>query len=141
MKIGVANDHHGIELKKRVIDYLEKNGYEYVNYGCDEQNNVDFVDYAKMVCDDINNKKLDFGILICGTGIGMSIAANKIKNIMAARVCTPREAILCREHNFANVLTLAEYTENLEEILYNFLNTSPSTAERYGRRVEKINNL
>ncbi len=68
----------------------------------------------------------------------MSIAANKVKNILAAKVNTPSEAALCREHNRANVMTLSEYTENLEEILYNFINTLPSSEEKHVRRVNKI---
>ena len=140
MKIGIANDHHGIELKKRIIDYLDKRGIDYKNYGCDEKNNVDYVDYAFMLCDGINSKEVDLGILICGTGIGMSIAANKVKNIIAAKVNTPKEASLAREHNMANVMTLAEYTENLEEILDGFINTKPSTEERHLRRIKKILN-
>ncbi len=141
MRIGIANDHHGIELKHRIIEYLNKNNIEYKNYGCDEKDNIDYVDYAVSLCNGINNHEVDLGILICGTGIGMSIAANKVKGILAAKVNTPREAALCREHNMANVMTLAEYTENLDEILYNFINTLPSTEERHKRRVEKILNL
>lgn len=141
MKIGIANDHHGIELKKKIINYLNKKNIQYINYGCDEENNVDYVDYALMLCSGINNKDIDLGILVCGTGIGMSIVANKVKNIIAAKVNTPREAALAREHNMANVMTLAEYTENLEEILDNFINTKPSTEERHIRRVNKILNI
>ena len=141
MKIGIANDHHGIELKKRIIAYLNNKNIEYINYGCDEKDNVDYVDYALELCNGINNHNIDLGILICGTGIGMSIVANKVKNIIAAKVNTPREAALCREHNMANVMTLAEYTENLDEILDNFINTKPSTEERHKRRVEKILNI
>ena len=89
----------------------------------------------------IKDGKADYGILICGTGIGMSIAANKISGIIAAKVNTPREAKLCKEHNMANVITLAEYTENLEEILENFIYTQPSNEERHVRRLEKINHL
>lgn len=141
MKIGIANDHHGIELKEKIIDYLNRKGIEYINYGCDQKDNTDYVDYAIKLCNGINSNEVNLGILICGTGIGMSIVANKIKNIIAAKVNTPREASLAREHNMANVMTLAEYTENLEEILDNFINTSPSTEERHRRRVEKILNL
>ena len=141
MKIGIANDHHGIELKKKIIAYLNNKNIEYINYGCDEKDNVDYVDYALELCNGINNHNIDLGILICGTGIGMSIVANKVKNIIAAKVNTPREAALCREHNMANVMTLAEYTENLDEILDNFINTKPSTEERHKRRVEKILNI
>ena len=144
MRIGLGNDHHGVELKNRIINYLNSKGISYINYGCDSKEdieNIDFVDYALKVCNGINNKEVDLGILICGTGIGMSIAANKVDNIMAAKVTTPREAHLCREHNKANVMTLSEYTENLEEILDNFIYTEPSTVERYARRIDKINNI
>ena len=141
MKIVLANDHHGIDLKKKVFDYLNAHNIEYINLGCDEKNNVDYVDYAKMLCECIREGKADYGILICGTGIGMSIAANKMNGIIAAKVNTPREAMLCKEHNMANVITLAEYTENLEEILEYFIYTQPSNEERHVRRLEKINNL
>ena len=134
MKIVLANDHHG-------IDYLNSKNIEYINLGCDEKNNVDYVDYAKLLCECIKDGKADYGILICGTGIGMSIAANKISGIIAAKVNSPREAKLCKEHNMANVMTLAEYTENLEEILDNFIFTTPSTEERHVRRLNKINHL
>ena len=141
MKIVLANDHHGIALKGRIINYLNAHNIEYINLGCDEENNVDYVDYAKLLCESINDGKADYGILICGTGIGMSIAANKIKGIIAAKVNSPREAKLCKEHNMANVMTLAEYTENLEEILDNFIYTKPSVEERHQRRLNKINHL
>ena len=141
MKIGIANDHHGIELKNKIISHLNGRGIGYKNYGCDDTNNkenIDYVDYAKMLCNGIKNKEVDLGILICGTGIGMSIAANKVKGIRAAKVATPREAALAKEHNLANVITLAEYTENLDEIIDSFIDTENSKEERHNRRVEKI---
>ena len=138
MKIGIANDHRGKELKFKIIDYLNNKNIEYVNYGTDTEDSVDYVDYALKLCNGINNHEVDLGILICGTGIGMSIAANKVKNIIAAKVNTPNEAALCREHNRANVMTLAEYTENLESILDNFINTLPSKEEKHIRRVNKV---
>ena len=141
MKIGIANDHHGIELKRRIMDYLDKHHIDYVNYGCDVRDNVDYVDYAIELCKNIQDKKVDLGILICGTGIGMSIVANKMKGIIAARVVSAEDARLCREHNMANVMTLAEKTEDLENILDKFINTLPSTEERHKRRVKKILNL
>ena len=141
MKIGIANDHHGIDLKKQIIEYFEKKNIEYVDYGCNEKNNVDYIDYAELLCKDINYKKIDLGILICGTGIGMSIAANKMKGIIAAKVNSPREAKLCKEHNMANVITLAEYTQNVEEIIELFITTPYSMEERHNRRYNKIMNL
>ena len=144
MKIGIANDHHGIELKNRIIKYLESKNIEYKNYGCDndlDKENIDYVDYAKRLCYGIKNGEVTLCILVCGTGIGMSIAANKVKGIRAAKVNTPREAALAKEHNMANVITLAEYTENLEEILDAYINTENSKEERHHRRVEKIAEL
>lgn len=141
MRIGIANDHHGIELKKKIIEYLNKNDIDYVDYGSNLNRNVDYVDYAIMLCNGINNHEVDLGILVCGTGIGMSIVANKMKNIIAAKVNTAKEALLAREHNMANVMTLAEYTQDLDNILDNFINTKPSTEERHIRRVEKILNF
>ncbi len=141
MKIGIANDHHGIEVKNRIIDYCNSKGLEYKNYGCDSdenKENIDYVDYAKMLCNGVKSGEVNLGILICGTGIGMSIVANKIKGIRAAKINTPREAALAKEHNMANVITLAEYVEDLNEILDAFINTENSKEERHIRRVNKI---
>jgi ribose 5-phosphate isomerase B len=141
MKIGIGNDHHGLDVKNKIISYLNKNSIEYINYGSDTKEIVDYVDYAIKVCEAVKSKEVNFGILICGTGIGMSIAANKINGIVCARVTTPEEARLAREHNMANVIALAEYTENIDGILHNFLNTNPSSIEKYIRRAQKIENL
>ena len=141
MRIGLANDHHGREIKNKIIEYLNRHDIEYVDYGSNKEESVDYVDYAIMLCNGVNNHEVDLGILICGTGIGMSIVANKVKGIIAAKVNTPREAALAREHNMANVMTLAEYTENLEEILDNIINTKTSTEERHIKRKKKILNF
>ena len=138
MKVGLANDHRGLALKERIIEYLNNNSIEYIDYGTDTTDSVDYVDYAIKLCNGVNNHDVDLGILVCGTGIGMSIAANKVKGILAAKVSTPEEASLCREHNNANVMTLGENTQNLEEIINNFLTTKPSIEEKHIRRVGKI---
>ena len=140
MKIAIATDHNGVDQKKEIIESLN-NKYEFVDKSPVNDPTDDYPDFALEVAKAVVNKDVDFGILMCGTGIGMSIAANKIDGIRAAKVNTPREAALAREHNMANVMTLAEYTENLEEILDNFINTKPSTEERHIRRVEKILNF
>ncbi len=139
MIIGIANDHHGIELKKNIINYLNDKNIKYINYGTDSLDNIDYVDYAKKLCDNISS--FDLGILICGTGIGMSIAANKIKGIRCARIVNAHEAHLAREHNAANVIALAEYTNDIDDILFELINTFPSTEERHVRRVNKIMDL
>lgn len=141
MKIGIANDHHGVEVKDKIMNYLHEKGIECVNFGTNDKTSVDYVEYAVKLCTAINEKKVDLGILICGTGIGMSIAANKIKGIRCGKVTTPREAMLTKEHNMANVISLSEYTENIEEIIDAFINTKNSTEARHIQRVKEISEL
>ena len=138
MKIGIGNDHRGVKLKEKIMKYLHDNGITCINYGTDSEESTDYVDYAVKVGNAINNKEIDLGILICGTGIGMSIAANKIKGIRCARVVNPNETVLAREHNMANVIALSENTPDYENIVKTFINTKESTEERHIRRVNKI---
>lgn len=138
MKIGIGNDHRGVKLKEKIMKYLHDNGITCINYGIDSEESTDYVDYAVKVGNAINNKEIDLGILICGTGIGMSIAANKIKGIRCARVVNPSETVLAREHNMANVIALSENTPDYENIVKTFINTKESTEERHIRRVNKI---
>lgn len=138
MKIGIANDHHGVEVKNKIMKYLHDKKIECVNFGTNDNASVDYVEYAVKLCTAINDKTVNLGILICGTGIGMSIAANKIKGIRCGKVTTPREAKLTKEHNMANVISLSEYTENVEEIVEAFINTQNSTEERHIKRVQEI---
>lgn len=141
MKIGIANDHHGVELKNKIIKYLHEKNIECINFGTNDSESVDYVEYAVKLCTAVNEKQVDLGILICGTGIGMSIAANKIKGIRCGKVTNPREAELTKEHNMANVIALSEYTSNVEEIVDAFINTKNSTEERHIRRIEEITQL
>ena len=133
-KIAIACDRAGIELKDFLIKNTSSEEFVFIDLGTNTQDPVDYPDYAKKVVKSVLNKEVDCGVLICGTGIGMSIAANKMSGIIAAKVNTPREAALCKEHNMANVMTLAEYTENLEEILDAFIGIAYSTEERHKRR-------
>ena len=141
MKIGIANDHRGVNLKKNIMNYLHKKEISCVDYGTDEEVSCDYVDYAVKLGNAVVSKEVDLGILVCGTGIGMSIAANKIDGIRCARVVNAKETQLAREHNMANVIALAEYTENIEEIIDAFINTKESTDERHIRRVNKVMNI
>lgn len=138
MKIGIGNDHRGVKLKEKIMKYLHDNGITCINYGTDSEESTDYVDYAVKVGNAINNKEIDLGILICGTGIGMSIAANKIKGIRCARVVNVNETVLAREHNMANVIALSENTPDYENIVKTFINTKESNEERHIRRVNKI---
>lgn len=106
MRIAIGNDHAGPSLKKELISFLESEGHEVINFGTDGYESVDYPDFAKAVSNAILNKEADLGILICGTGIGISIAANKISGIRAAVVTNELCARLARQHNNANILAL-----------------------------------
>lgn len=138
MKIGIANDHRGVNLKKKIMNYLHEKDILCVDYGTNSEESCDYVDYALKLGNAINNKEVDLGILICGTGIGMSIAANKINGIRCARVVNSDEAKLSREHNMANIMAIGENIENVFSIVDTFINTKESKEERHIRRVNKI---
>lgn len=138
MKIGIANDHRGVNLKKKIMNYLHEKDILCVNYGTNSEESCDYVDYALKLGNAINNKEVDLGILICGTGIGMSIAANKINGIRCARVVNSDEAKLSREHNMANIMAIGENIENVFSVVDTFINTKESKEERHIRRVNKI---
>ncbi|MCM8785999.1 MAG: ribose 5-phosphate isomerase B [Candidatus Omnitrophica bacterium] len=143
MKIGIASDHAGFELKEYLKENLKKEGYEIIDYGPEIKKVVDYPDYAEKGVKGILNKEIEFGILICGTGIGMDIVANKFKGIRAARCCTIYDATLARQHNDANVLTLGGRLIGKElalEIAKEFLSTS-FTKGRHSRRVNKIKKI
>ena len=138
MKIGIANDHRGVNLKKKIMNYLHEKDILCVDYGPNSEESCDYVDYALKLGNAINNKEVDLGILICGTGIGMSIAANKINGIRCARVVNSDEAKLSREHNMANIMAIGENIENVFSVVDTFINTKESKEERHIRRVNKI---
>jgi len=143
MKIGLASDHRGYKLKEKIKKYLKKKNIEFVDFGTNSSVKVDYNDYAILVCDAINNKEIDYGFLICGTGIGMSIAANKVKGIMCAKVDNAREARLAKEHNNANVLSFSSdllYFE-AKDIIDSYIKSKFLNTESYNRRIEKINAL
>ena len=140
MKIAIGNDHHGVTLKKELVDDLKKQGYEVINYGSDSEEMVDYTKYAFLVGEAVRDHKVDFGILICGSGIGMSIACNKVKGVRCAKVNDKEEAFLARSHNNANVIDLSEKTTDYKEIIDTFLTTDFSNEEKHHRRVEMIDN-
>lgn len=143
MKIGIASDHAGFELKNYLKNELKKEGYEVIDYGPEIKKVVDYPDYAEKVAKAIQNKEIKFGVLICGTGIGMSIVANKFKGIRAARCCSIYDAVLSRQHNDANIITLGGRLIGKElsfEITKTFLST-PFTKGRHLPRVNKIKRI
>ena len=140
MKIGIATDHNGVEEKKVIINYLKESGYEVVDYSTNNTPIDDYPDFAFAVSEGIINKDIDLGILMCGTGIGMSIAANKIKGIRCGKVSSVEEARLTRAHNDANVMALSykESIEKLIEMVKMFVETPFANDERHVRRINKI---
>ncbi len=139
-RISIASDHGGFEQKNALAEYLLEQGYGVDDRGCDSADSVDYPDYAALVAKDVESGEADFGILVCGTGIGMAIAANKMPGIRAANVTSPEFAHLSREHNNANVLTLSGRFVSLEDnkkIVDEFL-TTPFGGDRHARRVQKI---
>jgi len=143
MKIGIGSDHAGFDMKNFLKEELEKEGYKIIDYGTNIKKSVDYPDFASKVAEGIIKKEIEKGILICGTGIGMSIAANKFKGIRAARCCTIYDAVLARQHNDANILTLgARLTGNhlALEICKTFLE-APFLKGRHLRRVNKIKKI
>lgn len=140
MKVGIASDHHGYEKKKKIIEYLEKKQYTVVDYGCNKEEIVDYPKYAFKVGNDLKNKEIDLGILLCGTGIGMSIACNKVKHVFCAKVSSKEEAKLARNHNFANAMALSSSMPfmKMKQVVDTFLTSSPSSEERHVKRVKMI---
>ncbi len=136
MKIGIANDHRGVELKQELTKYLESLGYTVINYGTDTEESVDYPLYAFRVGEEVVQKKIDFGVLICSTGIGMSIACNKVNGVRCAKVNNVWEAQNTRRDNDANVIALSSRIPlaELQDILKAFLETETSMEERHVRR-------
>ena len=106
MKIAIGCDHGGIVLKPVVEEVLKKNGIEVVDYGCYDENSVDYPDYALKVAEAVSQGQVDKGIILCGTGIGISLAANKVPGIRAAVCSEPYSAKLIVEHNNANIIAM-----------------------------------
>lgn len=142
MKLVIASDHAGYDLKKLLVEFLQEEGHEVVDMGPDSRDSVDYPDYAKLLTKEVVDGNVDLGIGICGTGIGMNIACNKQKGIRAALCSDPLSAKLTRQHNNANVLNLGARIigdELAKEIVRNFLGAQ-FQAGRHQRRIDKLEN-
>ena len=143
MKVSIASDHAGFEEKQLLVGYLEELGYDVADQGPNNDDRVDYPDFAELVAHDVAQGAADFGVLVCGTGIGMAIAANKVHGIRAANVTTPEFAALAREHNNANVVTVSgRFVDDATNraIVKTFLETAFAGGRHEGR-VEKIMKL
>ena len=139
-KIALGADHAGWELKNKIKAHLEQQGYEVDDRGTNSSDSVDYPDFARSVGEEVAEKLASLGVLVCGSGIGMAIAANKVPGVRAAHVTSEYEAQMSREHNDANVLTLGARVldeANAVSIVDKFLNT-PFAGGRHQRRVDKI---
>ena len=144
MRIAIGNDHGAVELKFHVMKYLQKQGHEVVNFGSDTSDSCDYPVYAEKVGKAVVAGEFDKGILICGTGIGISIAANKVKGVRCALCSEPCSAKLTREHNDANVLAMGARIIGpvlAESIVDAFLTTDFCGEERHQRRVDLVSKL
>lgn len=139
MKIGIGCDHRGYELKEFIKNYLKEKKYEMIDFGTYTNDSVDYPDYAIPIGEKVAKGELDRGILICYSGIGMSIVANKVKGVYAALVHDEEEAILSRKHNNSNILVLSGKTEpeKAKKIVEIWLNTEFESG-RHEKRLSKI---
>lgn len=140
MKIALGSDHAGLPLKNEIIKHLEGKGIEIKDFGTYAEESCDYPDYAQKVAEKVVAKEFDFGILICGTGIGISIAANKVKGVRAALCSDTFSAHACREHNNANILALGQRVVGVGlalDIVDNFLNAE----FQGGRHENRINKM
>lgn len=140
MKIAIASDHRGVEYKQEIIKYLESKNNIVIDCSPNNTPTDDYPDFAFQVCNKVVEKEADIGILVCRTGIGMSIAANKVKGIRCAKVNSKEDATLSRNDNGANVMTF-NYTDNMnniKEYIDAFMCAEVINDERHQRRVNKI---
>jgi len=140
MKIAIGNDHAGPEYKKAVVSFLEAKGYEVVNYGTDTSDSVDYPDFGHKVAQDVEDGKVDFGIVICGSGNGIAMTANKHQGVRCALCWTKEIAVLARQHNNANIISIpARFTAvpQAVDMVEAFLTTA-FEGGRHANRVSKI---
>ena len=144
MKIAIGSDHAGFELKRELIKELEANSITVIDEGTYTLDSCDYPDFASKVVKELRNSDIQFGVLICYTGVGISIAANKHKGIRAALVTDTETAHLAREHNNANIVCMGARTMTKElalKIVMEFIHTPFSNGERHQRRINKITAL
>lgn len=141
MKIVLANDHAAVSMKKEIGKMLEDQGYEVINLGTDTDDSVDYPDFGSKAAKMVADHEADYGIVICGTGIGISISANKVPGVRCGLCKDVTDARLTREHNDANMLALGARTTGLEtakDIVNTFLATPFSQGANHIRRIHKL---
>jgi ribose 5-phosphate isomerase B len=140
MRIAIGNDHAGPDYKKAIVKMLEAEGYDVTNYGTDSADSVDYPDFGHLVANDVESGAVDFGIVICGSGNGINMSVNKYAKVRGALCWIKEIAVLARQHNDANILSIpARYTSinQAVEMAEAFLNTK-FEGGRHQTRVDKI---
>ena len=141
MKIGIANDHRGVETKQKLTKYLTDKGYNVVNYGTNQAGRVDYTTYGFIIGEKVASHEVDYGIAICGSAIGISIACNKVKGVRCGKINNVEEAIHGKEKDFVNVIALSGSTaieENIK-IVEAFLSAKENTEDPvYKARIDQI---
>lgn len=142
-RIVVGADHGAVALKKRIVDFLIAEGHEVKDMGVHTEDSVDYPDLAEVTCNEYRKGGYDFGILFCGTGIGISISANKMEGIRCALLCNLFSAEMAKAHNNANFIAFGgriDYADSVEEMVKRFMETE-ALGDRHQRRVDKIMSL
>lgn len=140
MRIGIASDHRGFNLKEQLKAELMKRNFDVTDYGTNSDKSTDYPDYAFLLGESVRDGKVDFGVAICGSGIGISIACNKVRGVRCAKVSTKEEAVVTRNDNNSNIVAFGENIPLAQafEIVINFISTPFSDEEKHHRRVDKI---
>ena len=143
MKIAIGSDHRGYPLKEELKKHFASNGIEFTDFGTDSEASTDYPDYAKLVGKAVNGGDFNYGVLVCGSGIGVSIAANKVKGIRAVNANNNNLAEMARKHNNANVICFGSDFIDVEKAVRFFeifINTEFEGGERHNRRISKLEN-
>ncbi len=138
MKIGIASDHRGYELKEKIIATMTD--YDFIDLGTNSGESTDYPDYAFLLGEAIRDKRAEFGIAICGSGIGISIACNKVKGVRCASVKTVDDVVATRQDNNANIIAISEKIslEEAKKMIITLIETKYLNLERHQRRIDKI---
>lgn len=140
MKIGIASDHRGFKLKGILINYLKKKHFDVIDYGTDTEEMADYTKYGFILGEKVASKEVEYGIAICGSGIGISIACNKVNGIRCAKVDSVKDAFLTKKDNDANIIALSGSIPSYKakDIVDKFFQTDFSNTERYIKRIKQI---
>ena len=140
MKIGLSADHGGFNLKDSIKEHLTKKGYEVIDYGTNDEKSVDYPDYGKLLAEKILEKEVDFGIAVCGTGIGIGIAANKVKGIRCAMVSDTFSAKMAKVHNNCQMISIGERTTGVN-LAFELVDAFLDVEFEGGRHLNRVNKI